>query len=176
MTDERPTSATGGEVYFASVGDVWHELLLGPGEVRLGGNPIDADISTLPGSDRQHLRLDGRSLSLFARREPEGWVVELEGRSFRVRVEDARTRHIRELASHVAPTDTRRVLRAPMPGLVVRLEVEVGQSVETGDGLVVMEAMKMENELRAEGPGTVTSIDVEEGQAVDRDAVLLRIE
>ncbi len=162
--------------YFASIGDDCHELELGPDGLRLHGELIEADISTLPGSDRQHLRLDGRSLSLFARREPEGWVVELEGRSFQVRVEDERSRHIRELASQVLPTDTRRVVRAPMPGLIVRVEVEVGQTVHKGDGLVVMEAIKMENELRADGPGTVISVDVEAGQAVERDAVLLRLE
>ncbi|MBT8477708.1 MAG: acetyl-CoA carboxylase biotin carboxyl carrier protein subunit, partial [Gemmatimonadetes bacterium] len=109
--------------------------------------------------------MDGRSLSLFARRTDSGWSIELEGRLFEVVVEDERTRHIRELASHVAPVEARRDLRAPMPGLIVRVEVEAGQDIEDGDGLVVMEAMKMENELRADGPGRVMSVEVEEGQA-----------
>ncbi|MEK6254015.1 MAG: acetyl-CoA carboxylase biotin carboxyl carrier protein subunit, partial [Gemmatimonadales bacterium] len=78
--------------------------------------------------------------------------------------------------SHVAPVETRRDLRAPMPGLIVRVEVQEGQEVEKGDSLVVMEAMKMENELRADAPGLVLSIEVEAGQAVERDAVLLKLE
>ena len=91
-------------------------------------------------------------------------------------MEDERTRHIRELASHAFPVETRHDLLAPMPGLIVRVEVVEGQEVDAGDSLVVMEAMKMENELRAEAPGRVLAIQVGPGQAVERDAVLLQIE
>ena len=104
------------------------------------------------------------------------WIVELEGRRFEILVEDERTRHIRELAAHVTPVETSRELRAPMPGLIVRVDVEVGSDVEEGDALVVMEAMKMENELRADAAGTVTSIAIRTGDAVEREAVLLTIE
>jgi len=162
--------------YFARLGEATREMVIEADRVLMDGDPIDADISTLPGSDRQHLRMDGRSLSVFARRDDAGWIIELEGRLFEVVVEDERTRHIRELASHVAPVETRRDLRAPMPGLIVRVGVQEGQEVEKGDSLVVMEAMKMENELRADAKGFVLSIEVEAGQAVERDVVLLKLE
>lgn len=162
--------------YFARLGETTREIVVEADRVLIDGEPIEADILTLPGSDRQHLRMDERSLSLFARREGANWIIELEGRLFEVVVEDERTRHIRELASHVAPVETRRDLRAPMPGLIVRIEVQGGQEVERGDSLVVMEAMKMENELRADAPGTVLSVEVTPGQAVERDAVLLKLE
>jgi pyruvate carboxylase subunit B len=162
--------------YFAHIGDETQEVIVGHSGLVVDGEELEADISTLPGSDRQHLRLDGRSLSLFARRRESSWVIELEGRLLEVSVEDERTRHIRELASHVAPVETRRDLLAPMPGLIVRIEVVEGQDVQEGDGLVVMEAMKMENELRAAAAGRVESIEVQPGQAVERDAVLLRLE
>ena len=162
--------------YFARIGEGTCEIVIEAARLLLDGEPLEADISTLPGSDRQHLRMDGRALSLFARRADAGWIIELEGRLFEVAVEDERTRHIRELASHVAPVETRRDLRAPMPGLIVRVEVTEGQEVAIGDSLVVMEAMKMENELRADGPGVVLSIEVDPGQAVERDTVLLKLE
>ncbi len=162
--------------YFARTGDETREVVIEAERLIMDGESLEADITTLPGSDRQHLRVDGRALSLFARREDSGWVIELEGRLFEVAVEDERTRHIRELASHVAPVDTRRDLRAPMPGLIVRVEVTEGQEFDEGDGLVVMEAMKMENELRADGPGRVVSVEVDQGQAVERDTVLLKLE
>ena len=162
--------------YFASIGDDSREFIIGSDGLTVDGEPVEADISTLPGSDRQHLRMDGRSVSLFAWRRESAWVIEVEGRQLEVRVEDERTRHIRELASHVSPVETVRDLRAPMPGLIVRIEVVAGQEVEEGDGLVVMEAMKMENELRAAAAGRVVSIEIETGQAVERDAVLLRLE
>lgn len=162
--------------YFARTGDVDREISIVAGSLVVDGEALDADVSSLPGSDRQHLRVDGRSLTLFARRENANWVIELEGRQFEVRVEDERARHIRELASHVSPPETTRDLRAPMPGLIVRIEVTAGQEVEKGDGLVVMEAMKMENELRADAAGTVLSVEVNPGQAVERDALLLKLE
>ena len=68
------------------------------------------------------------------------------------------------------------VLKAPMPGKVVLVEVEVGQVVAAGDGLIVLEAMKMENEFRAAAPGTVVEIRVEAGQAVNPGDVLVVIE
>ncbi len=169
-------STTDGPTYHASWSGHTRKVVVRDRGVDLDDEAVEAEITTLPGSDRQHLRLGGRSVSLFARREGSEWIVELEGRRFEVRVEDERTRHIRELASHVAPVQTKRDLRAPMPGLIVRVDVEVGQEVEAGDGLVVMEAMKMENELKADATGTITSIEVETGQAVERNALLLTLE
>jgi len=64
----------------------------------------------------------------------------------------------------------------PMPGLVLRLEVDEGQSVTPGMGLVVLEAMKMENEIRAQSAGTVRRIHVKTGQAVEKGTPLLEIE
>jgi pyruvate carboxylase subunit B len=63
-----------------------------------------------------------------------------------------------------------------MPGLVVRINVSVGDRVEAGQGIVVMEAMKMENELRATGPGTVRSIEVSVGTAVEKGTVLVALD
>jgi len=60
-----------------------------------------------------------------------------------------------------------------VPGLVVKVEVEEGREVRSGDGLVVVEAMKMENELRAEAPARVKRIYVAEGETVDKDQVLI---
>ena len=169
-------STTNGRTYYATWSGHTRKVLVNDEGVVLDGDAVDAEITTLPGSDRQHLRFGGRSVSLFARREGSEWIVELEGRRFEVRVEDERTRHIRELASHVAPVQTKRELRAPMPGLIVRVDVEVGQDVEPGTGLIVMEAMKLENELKAEAAGTITSIAVAKGQAVERNALLLTLE
>ena len=66
-------------------------------------------------------------------------------------------------------------VRAPMPGLVVRVEVTVGQEVAAGTGLVVVEAMKMENELRAHSRGLVEQIHVEAGQRVEKGAPLVTL-
>ena len=60
-----------------------------------------------------------------------------------------------------------------MPGLVVKVEVAVGDRIEAGQGVVIVEAMKMENELRAEAPGVVAHVHVRPGQTVEKDQVLI---
>jgi pyruvate carboxylase subunit B len=66
-----------------------------------------------------------------------------------------------------------KALRAPMPGLVVKVEVREGDTVFSGQGLVIVEAMKMENELKSERDGTVKRVAVEPGQTVEKDQVLV---
>jgi biotin carboxyl carrier protein len=61
-----------------------------------------------------------------------------------------------------------------MPGLVVRVQVEPGETVTTGQALVVLEAMKMENELKAAGPGVVAEVTIQAGQVIERGQVLIR--
>ena len=162
--------------YFVTVEDREYEIEVDGGTMTVDGVSISAELASLPGTDRRHLRMDDRSVSLFGRLHPDGWLVELEGRGFVVRVEDERARHIRDLASAAAPLETHREVRAPMPGLIVKVEVEVGQEVEQGDGLIVMEAMKMENELRADAGATVREVLVEAGQTVNRDDLLVVLE
>jgi pyruvate carboxylase subunit B len=69
-----------------------------------------------------------------------------------------------------------RTVVAPMPGLILKVEVEVGQAVKAGQGVVVVEAMKMENELKAPADGVVARIEVQPGQTVDKGATLLVLE
>src|SRR5262245_2534479 len=101
-------------------------------------------------------------------------VVEVDGETYRIRVEEE-TRYIIRTRGGKAATGGQ-VLKAPMPGKVVLVEVEVGQAVKPGDGLIVLEAMKMENECRATVTGTVKEIRVRPGQAVNPGDPLVVIE
>jgi pyruvate carboxylase subunit B len=101
--------------------------------------------------------------------------VGLAGERFEVEAVDERTREIQRLTGRRAGHDGGAVLRAPMPGLVVRVEAEVGQHVAAGAGLVVVEAMKMENELRAGRPGVVAAVHVRPGEAVEKGAALVTL-
>jgi len=89
---------------------------------------------------------------------------------------DERTRHIRSLAGGGDQRRAAGVLKAPMPGLVVRVQVQPGEKVAAGDPLVVLEAMKMENELKAGAPGVVKSVRVAPGEAVEKGQVLVEFE
>lgn len=65
-------------------------------------------------------------------------------------------------------------IKAPMPGLILEVMIEVGQEVKKGDPLMILEAMKMENVLKATGEGTISSIEVEKGQSVEKNSILIK--
>jgi biotin carboxyl carrier protein len=100
-------------------------------------------------------------------------VVDVDGERYHIRVEEETRYLIRTLGQKTAAAG--QVLKAPMPGKVVLVEVAVGQAVAPGDGLIVLEAMKMENEFRAAVAGTVKEVRVEAGQAVNPGDTLLVI-
>ena len=143
--------------------------------LRLNGAEREAGFAWLAEGEVQ-LTLDGTHHRVLARRTSGGWRLTVRGRTFDVTVEDERTRTLRALADRSAGAAGPRELRAPMPGLITRVLAEAGQRVDAGDGLVVIEAMKMENELRAREAGTVAAIAVRPGDVVDRDQVLVTLE
>ena len=99
----------------------------------------------------------------------------MDGETFRVRLDDPVAGRRRGPIGATTGGGTGQRLVAPMSGKIVKVLVEVGQPVERGAGLVVLEAMKMENEFRATGSGRVSEIHVEPGQAVDAGALLVVI-
>ena len=145
-------------------------------QVTVDGAPVAVDLAPLPGSPVHHLVCDGASWTVVAERGPtEGvWRLTLSGMAtIDAEVVDERTRAIREMAGSVAGARGPEPLKAPMPGLVVRIEVAEGDAVQAGQGVVVMEAMKMQNELRSPAGGIVKRVAVAPGDAVERGAVLL---
>jgi biotin carboxyl carrier protein len=106
--------------------------------------------------------------------ENGSFVVHVEGEAYAIRVEEE-TRYIIRTRGGAAAS-AGQVLKAPMPGRVVLVRVAVGQAVKPGDSLVILEAMKMENEFKAGVRGTVKEIRVEVGQTVNPGDVLLVIE
>ncbi len=98
-----------------------------------------------------------------------------DGHRFEVEALDERRRAIADMTGALAAKSGPAPLIAPMPGLVVRISVQVGDQVQPGQSLVVMEAMKMENELRSTAGGTVASIRVQPGQAVEKGTLLVEL-
>lgn len=104
------------------------------------------------------------------------YTISMGGWRFEAEALDERRRAIRDLVREAAAAAGPVPLVAPMPGMIVRVSVEVGTVVEAGAGLVVMEAMKMENELRASAAGKVLRVLVTAGQAVEKGAPLVEFE
>jgi pyruvate carboxylase subunit B len=153
------------------------EVELGSDGIRIDGDAVEADLLEMDGTEVQTLLLDDLSHRVLAsRRSPGQWSLYLSGRHLRAQVEDARTRAIREMVGSKEGAKGPKALRAPMPGLVVKVEVKEGDTVVPGQGLVIVEAMKMENELKCERDGRVSRVAVAPGQAVEKDQVLLEFE
>jgi pyruvate carboxylase len=163
--------------YFVTIGQRELEVDLSGATPTVDGTPIQAELIAMPGTPIRHLLADHRSYSLIANPgDRRGlWSVMLGAKRYEAEVLDERTRAIREMTGGAAAA-TERVVAAPMPGLVVKVEVEVGQQVKAGQGLVVIEAMKMENELKSPGDGVVARVEVEPGQTVNKGATLIVLE
>lgn len=144
--------------------------------VLLNGTPLEASLTAVPESPLYHLRTGRGSRTYALRRRPEAWVVERAGESWNVQVTDERSRELERVREQRAARDAPGLVRAPMPGLVLRVEVIVGQRVPAGGGLVVLEAMKMENEIRSPSAGTVRRVMVEPGQAVEKGTPLVEVQ
>jgi pyruvate carboxylase subunit B len=115
-----------------------------------------------------HLRqlLLGDRTLVFSVESPDRgvWHFGHHGDRWEIEVVDERTRHIRSLTGEGQKRSGGGILRAPMPGLVVRVLVEPGQRVTAGAGVVVLEAMKMENQLKAPAEAVVKSVMVSPGR------------
>ena len=165
--------------YFADVGGEQPlELEVGPDGVVIDGVSFGATLERVDGTDVHVLRVGHRVHRVVARRGtgPGRWDLVVDGVTFDVEALDERTRHLRNMTSAMAGATGPKPIVAPMPGLVMRIEVSVGEVVEAGQGVAIVEAMKMENELVSESAGRVTRIGVSEGDAVDKGTVLVELE
>ena len=145
--------------------------------VTIDGTVVTASLGLMAGTPVRQLLFDGRAEALGIESLGAGrWALTRRGERTEVEVVDERTRHIRTLTGANDRPRGPAALKAPMPGLVVRIQVEAGQAVAAGAGVVVLEAMKMENELRAPTAGTVRTVRVAQGEAVEKGQVLVEFE
>ena len=138
--------------------------------VTIGEKTLDLDVVKTGAADLSVL-VDGASHDLSLEKTAEGYAVVLRGDRFDVDIKDAVKGTAIGRVAHTGPLK----LTAPMPGKIVKVLVGEGDVVEAGRGVLVMEAMKMENELKATRGGTIQEIKVKEGQAVEMGALLLII-
>ncbi len=163
--------------YFVHVDGRRMEVEREGGSIRVDGVPIEVDLAPGNGASVRSFRIAGRSLRVLSERDDQGsWKLEIEGVAHRVDVLDRAQESARAARKAAAATAGPSPLRAPMPGLVVRVEVAVGDVVTAGQGIVIVEAMKMENELKASVPGRVTAVRVQQGATVDKGQVLVEFE
>jgi propionyl-CoA carboxylase alpha chain len=141
-----------------------------------GDGPIDIVGRWTPGQRLLSVTVDGRHRIVQVRRAGRDWELQTHGATHRVQVLSP---HVADLSKHMidkpAP-DLSRLLLAPMPGLLTKLDVAVGDKVEPGQPVAVMEAMKMENILRAPKAATVKATPAKAGDSLAVDQVIVEFE
>lgn len=143
-----------------------------------GGAAQTARLSDIEGTPIRLVTIGDAVHRVTARRDGArgSYALRIDGRRYAVEALDERTRAIRDLSAAAAGPAGPQPVKAPMPGLIVRISVQPGDHVQAGQGVAAMEAMKMENELRAPGAGRVKAVHVTVGQAVDKGALLVEFE
>ena len=145
--------------------------------VTVAGQVYAASLGAIPGTPLRQLLLDGRPSTLAIESLGRGrWALTPGGERWEVEVLDERARHIQSLSGSTDRPAASQVLKAPMPGLVLRVHVAVGQRVVAGARLVVLEAMKMENELKSAASSIIKAVRVQPGEAVEKGQVLVEFE
>ena len=165
-------TATSGSETFEITVDEQH----GQMQVSLNGKPVRADFVKLAKRNGYSLLLDNVSYEMTVEANAGTYQVYLDGESFLISIKSERESRLAALTSERARQAGGEEIRAPMPGLVVEVEVKQGDAVTKGSGLVIIEAMKMENELKSPVNGTVKEVRVQKGDAVEKGHVLVIIE
>jgi biotin carboxyl carrier protein len=141
-------------------------------EARVDGRLIAVDVVMVGG--QLSVRVDGQVVDLTVEGAPPELGAVANGHRAYVRVESERMRAAARAKKATRPA-SEKIVKSPMPGRVVKVLVSRGDAVRAGQGLVVLEAMKMENEVRALMAGTVSEVHVAEGTAVEGNARLLTL-
>jgi len=143
--------------------------------VRFGGEVLEFDLAAVSGEPLYSLIVNGESFEGYVYPDEDGWQVLLLGQFYQVRVEDEREKRLRTPIQSEVRAGAEFVLKAPMPGLVVSVPVTEGQIVEKGQTLLILESMKMQNELRAPYAGKVVRLRIKVGESVEQKQILLNL-
>nr|WP_246617098.1 acetyl/propionyl/methylcrotonyl-CoA carboxylase subunit alpha [Sphingomonas yunnanensis] len=159
------------------IGEVDHDVHVSPDAINVDGEPLDIGIEYTPGDRLIEAELaDEARLAVRIAPTRTGFRLTTRGASHVARVLPARVAPYAQHLLEKVPPDLSKFLIAPMPGLLVRLDVAVGDKVEAGQPLAVVEAMKMENILRAEKSATVKTLNAAAGDSLAVDQVILELE
>jgi biotin carboxyl carrier protein len=144
--------------------------------VSVDGKIYEVDFESVSGQPVYSLIVDGRSHEGYIYQgEDNNWQVLLRGRLYPVTVEDEREKRLRAAAGAGVAETGEFHLRAPMPGLVVAIPVAEGEPIKKGQVILILESMKMQNEIKAPRDGIIGRIRVKAGESVELKQTLLSV-
>jgi biotin carboxyl carrier protein len=145
------------------------------GQVIVDGEVVNIDMRQMLDTTMYSLIINGVSHDVRMNEGDGVYLTELSGKIFEVVVEDERTRRLAGLKGGPGAMTGEAIIKAPMPGVVIDVLVTQGQEVETGEIVVILESMKMQNEFKAPRSGKVHTVRVASGDKVEQGAVMLTI-
>ena len=151
------------------------EETVGKLSVRMNGKPVNVDFIRLAEGIDYSMLLGNISYQMSIEETAGIYQVHFRGQTYFVTVQSERERRSETVISEKVSKAGIEEVKAPMPGLVVEVEVKEGDAVSKGSGLVIVEAMKMENELKSPGDGVIKEVRVRKGDTVEKEQVLVVI-
>jgi len=162
--------------YYSRIGETEYEIIIDKDQIFVDGEPVIVDLKQSGVPELYSILFGGRSYDMLIETERSNYAVTFRGEQFHVQVEDERTRRLNTGRKAPALPHGELPIKAPIPGLVVKVLVEKGSQIEDGQPLIILEAMKMENEIRSPRSGVVKSIAASAGQRVEQNSVMLILE
>lgn len=145
------------------------------GRVLIDNEPRSIDFCELREGELYSLLVDHLSYEAVVEERDDLYHVLMAGDLYEVKVTDERSRRLASAFMAFGDVSGEVAIRAPMPGLIVRVPVVEGQAVAKGDTVILLESMKMENELKAPRDGTIHRVSVRTGDSVEQNKVLITI-
>jgi biotin carboxyl carrier protein len=149
--------------------------LLDDHRVSVNGMTYEIDFERVGDQPVYSMLVDGSSYDVLVYPEEDEWQVLFQAHLYTACVEDEREKRLRSSMGGAALDQNEFYLKAPMPGLVVAVPVQAGQEVQKGEVLVILESMKMQNELKAPRAGSIARVRVNPGDRVEQKETLLSV-
>lgn len=162
--------------YIVSIDDNKHSLkILSHDKVELNGNNYEVELSQLS-KYSYLLKVNNKVYQITSEElDSQNYTFTIDGYSYNTTVRTNLEEKANEYLQNKAKESGTKIIKSPMPGLIVKILKQVGDNIEVGEPIIILEAMKMENEIRASVSGTVKSINAKESISVEKGETLLEI-
>ncbi len=159
--------------YFAVVGERQYEVEIDGDQIFVDGERVEVDLQQIAEPELYSMLYNGHSYELVVEATRYDYAVLIRGDQYQIMVEDERTRRLNASRRQSDLPDGEFAIKAPIPGLVVKLLVAEGDTVEENQPLLILEAMKMENEIRSPRACIIKKLEIAAGQRVEQNAVMI---
>lgn len=163
--------------YITTIDEETFEVeILNENQVQLNGKTYEVNFEEISSEMIYSLIVDGNAYEILIYEEENEWNILIRGTLYTADVIDEREKRLRDASGELALSSGEYILQAPMPGLVVKVPIKERKKVKKGDVLVILESMKMQNELKSPHKGTVTDVNIKKGDRVEKHEVMVVLE